>query len=120
MSWLWNSTAAPGDEHYIAEIQRLQHQLDVANRSIDMKVDQLEEAGLDVVRITNKLDEALERIIALQREINALRLRTDTRDSERRIKCTKCGWTAQLPSCEITAREYDEYVEFFATRRNTQ
>ncbi|KAK0202528.1 hypothetical protein DFS33DRAFT_908013 [Desarmillaria ectypa] len=93
MSWLNSQT---GDAEHIvspliAEISRLQYELDIANESIDDKLDKLEDAGLGVVGLTRKLEDARARIVALEDEIARL-----TRKEERRIRrlekarCRKC------------------------------
>ncbi len=50
----------------LAEISSLQKQLDIANESIDDKLDKLEEAGLGVTDLTKALDEARSRIANLE------------------------------------------------------
>ncbi|KAK0466948.1 uncharacterized protein EV420DRAFT_1260439 [Desarmillaria tabescens] len=92
MSWLNSQT---GDSEHIApliaEISRLQYELDIANESIDDKLDKLEDAGLGVVGLTQKLEDARARIVALEDEIARL-----TRKEERRMRrlekarCRKC------------------------------
>lgn len=93
MSWL-NSQTGDADHivsPLIAEISRLQYELDVANESIDDKLDKLEDAGLGVVGLTQKLEDARARIVALEDEIARL-----TRKEERRMRylekarCRKC------------------------------
>ncbi|KAK0501582.1 hypothetical protein EDD18DRAFT_1066550 [Armillaria luteobubalina] len=83
MSWL-NSQTSDADHivsPLIAEISRLQYELDIANESIDDKLDKLEDAGLGVVGLTQKLEDARARIVALEDEIARL-----TRKEVRRIK----------------------------------
>ncbi|PBK99751.1 hypothetical protein ARMGADRAFT_516895 [Armillaria gallica] len=93
MSWL-NSQTGDADHivsPLIAEISRLQYELDIANESIDDKLDKLEDAGLGVVGLTQKLEDARARIVALEDEIARL-----TRKEERRMRylekarCRKC------------------------------
>ena len=43
--------------------------MDIANQSVDDKLDQLEEAGLDMVGLTNALESARRRILSLEKEI---------------------------------------------------
>ncbi len=93
MSWL-NSQTGDADHivsPLIAEISRLQYELDIANESIDDKLDKLEDAGLGVVGLTQKLEDARARIVALEDEIARL-----IRKEERRMRylekarCRKC------------------------------
>ncbi|GLB41649.1 putative pericentrin-AKAP-450 domain of centrosomal targeting protein [Lyophyllum shimeji] len=88
MSWLNNTTGGPDVSPLVAEISRLQKQLDRANDSIDDKLDKLEDAGLGVVGLTKKLEDARAKISALEDEIARL-----SRREERRIRClrrTRC------------------------------
>ncbi|KAF9006188.1 hypothetical protein BDQ17DRAFT_1389747 [Cyathus striatus] len=92
LSWLQNTTADPSTSPLVAEIHRLQRELDRANESIDDKLDKLEDAGLGVVGLTQKLDEARSKIVSLEEEIARL-----TRKEERRLRylerarCQKCN-----------------------------
>jgi len=92
MSWLNNTTNDPTIAPLIAEIHRLQHELDVANESIDDKLDKLEDAGLGVVGLTKKLEDARAQISRLEDEIARLS-RKDERMSKRleRTRCKKCN-----------------------------
>lgn len=56
----------------MTEIERLQQELDIANESIDDKLDKLEEAGLDVAGLTKALDGARQRIASLEKEVGQL------------------------------------------------
>ncbi|KAF5373341.1 hypothetical protein D9615_007388 [Tricholomella constricta] len=88
MSWLNNTSADPTVSPLIAEISRLQRELDRANDSIDDKLDKLEDAGLGVVGLTKKLEDARAKISMLEDEIARL-----TRREERRVRClerTRC------------------------------
>lgn len=92
MSWLNNTTNDPTMSPLIAEIHRLQQELDVANESIDDKLDKLEDAGLGVVGLTKKLEDARYKISRLEDEIARLS-RKDERYSRRlaRARCKKCN-----------------------------
>ncbi|KAF9466148.1 hypothetical protein BDZ94DRAFT_1341734 [Collybia nuda] len=91
ISWLNNTSADPTVSPLIAEINRLQRELDLANDSIDDKLDKLEDAGLGVVGLTQKLEDARAKISALEDEIARL-----SRKEERRLhrleraRCKKC------------------------------
>lgn len=75
----------------MAEIARLQRELDRANESIDDKIDKLEDAGLGVVELTQKLEDARARITTLQNEIARLSRRDDRRTRRlERVRCRKC------------------------------
>lgn len=87
-----NTTNDPSVGPLVAEISRLQHELDRANENIDDKIDKLEDAGLGVVGLTQKLEDARTEIAALEDEIARLR-RTEERRSRRleRMRCRKCN-----------------------------
>jgi predicted nucleic acid-binding Zn-ribbon protein len=81
----------PPMEPLIAEINRLQSELDRANDSIDDKLDKLEDAGLGVVGLTKKLEDARARIVILEDEIARLSRREDRRIRRlERARCQKC------------------------------
>jgi len=108
MSWLNNSAADPSVSPLVAEINRLQRELDRANESIDDKLDKLEDAGLGVVGLTKKLEDARSRIIALEDEIARLSRREDRRIRRlERARCQKCHIKVDLRDV-ITSVEADE------------
>ena len=83
----------------VSEIQRLQGELDRANESIDDKLDKLEHAGLDVVGLTEKLEDARTRITALEDEIASLRRKEERRTRRlARARCQKCHIKLNLDS----------------------
>lgn len=91
MSWL-NNTGTDSDlGPLLAEITRLQRELDRANDSIDDKLDKLEDAGLGVVGLTKKLEDARAKIVYLEDEIARLSRREDRRARRLgRARCRKC------------------------------
>lgn len=75
----------------LSEICRLQQELDLANESIDDKLDKLEDAGLGVVGLTKKLEDARAKIVVLKDEIARLSRREDRRIRRlERTRCQKC------------------------------
>ena len=76
----------------MAEVIRLQCELDRANESIDNKLDRIEEAGLGVVQLTKKLEDARSRIASLEEETSCLS-RREERCCRRleRLRCPKCN-----------------------------
>jgi chromosome segregation ATPase len=68
----------------VAGISRLQRNFDRANESIYDKLDKQEEAGLGVVALTKKLEEARARITALEQEISKLFCERKTRFNQKR------------------------------------
>jgi phage shock protein A len=69
----------------------LQRALDEANKSVDDKLDKLEEAGIDVVGLTKKLEDARAKIVLLEDEVARLARRED-RHMRRleKMRCPKC------------------------------
>jgi phage shock protein A len=108
MSWLNNSTADQTVSPLIAEINRLQRELDLANENIDDKLDKLEDAGLGVVGLTRKLEDARAKIIALEDEIARLSRGKDRHNRRlERARCQKCRTKVDLRS-EIASEEVNE------------
>ncbi|KAF9269220.1 hypothetical protein L218DRAFT_1072847 [Marasmius fiardii PR-910] len=110
MSWLNNTFA--GDSSVaplVAELSRLQRQLDRANESIDDKLDKLEDAGLGVVELTEKLENARSRIRDLEDELSRLK-RTEERriQSLQRARCKKCMTKVDLGSLSRLSRHEDD------------
>ncbi|CCM02679.1 uncharacterized protein FIBRA_04784 [Fibroporia radiculosa] len=91
LSWLQNTINDPTVSPLVAEIARLQSELDRANESIDDKLDQLEDAGLGVVGLTQQLEDARSKINYLEDEI-ARQGRKEDRLHQRlqRLRCIKC------------------------------
>jgi chromosome segregation ATPase len=85
----------------IAEITRLQRELDRANESIDDKLDKLEDAGLGVVGLTKKLEDARSKTSALEDEIARLSRREERRMRRlERIRCQKCHIKIKFPGLD--------------------
>lgn len=81
-----------------AEITRLQRELDRANESIDDKLDKLEDAGLGVVGLTTKLEDARSKVSALEDEITRLSRREERRTRRlERTRCQKCNIKVGFP-----------------------
>ncbi|KIL69166.1 hypothetical protein M378DRAFT_70128 [Amanita muscaria Koide BX008] len=98
LSWL-NSTQDPSVSPLVAEITRLNRELDRANESIDDKLDKLEDAGLGVVALTKKLEDARSKISALEDEISRQSRREDRLIHRmERIRCQKCRVKVDLRS----------------------
>lgn len=76
----------------LAQIQVLQEELHNANNSIDEKVNKLEDAGMGIVGLTEKLEDARARTTALEDEVGRL-VRREERRTRRleRVKCLECG-----------------------------
>jgi len=75
----------------MAEIARLQRELEQANNSIDDKLDKLGDAGLGVVGLTKRLGDARAKIIELEEEIARLSRKDDRRVRRlERLRCQKC------------------------------
>ena len=75
----------------IAEIARLQAELDRANDNIDQKLDELEDAGLGAVSLTRDLEDARSKISQLENEVARLQRREQRRRHRiERLRCQKC------------------------------
>lgn len=75
----------------MAEIARLQAELDRANESIDQKLDELQEAGLDAVELAKNLEDASSNIVSLENEIARLQRREERRLHRlEKLRCQQC------------------------------
>lgn len=91
LSWLQTTVNDPSMSPLVAEIQRLQQQLDRANQSIDDKLDKLEDAGLGVVGLTTLLEDAREKITSLEDELARLSRKEDRLQRRLlKVRCIKC------------------------------
>ncbi|KAK6967117.1 PACT-coil-coil domain-containing protein [Favolaschia claudopus] len=100
MSWLQTTAGGDGSvSPLLTEIARLQRELDHANNSIDDKLDKLEDAGVGVVGLTKRLEDARAKIVALEEEIARLS-RKEQRRLHRleRARCQKCLTKVDLRS----------------------
>ena len=75
----------------VGEIERLQQELEHANEAIDDKLDRLEDAGVDVITVTTRLEDAKIKIVNLEDDI-ARQSRKEERRTRRleRLRCQKC------------------------------
>lgn len=97
MSWLQTTIQTPGAAPLVAEIERLQHELDIANESIDEKLDRLEDAGVGNIKLTNQLEDARARVVSLEEELGRLARREDRRTRRlERLRCSKCRMKVDL------------------------
>ncbi|KAI9064084.1 hypothetical protein FKP32DRAFT_1625808 [Trametes sanguinea] len=91
LSWLQNTMQDPTVSPLIAELARLQQELDKANASIDDKLDRLEDAGFGAVDLLKQLEDAREHIVALEDEIARMCRREERRVRRlERLRCRKC------------------------------
>ncbi|EIW75087.1 hypothetical protein CONPUDRAFT_169516 [Coniophora puteana RWD-64-598 SS2] len=91
LTWLNATTNDPSVSPLLAEIARLQTELDRANENIDDKLDKLEDAGLGVIGLTRNLEDARTQIAALESEVNRLKRREERRARRlARLHCRKC------------------------------
>ncbi|GJJ11416.1 hypothetical protein Clacol_005649 [Clathrus columnatus] len=92
LSWLQDKTSLPDAGPLLAQIQTLQEELHVANDNIDQKVNKLEEAGMGIISLTEKLEDARTRTTTLEDEVGRL-VRRDERRTRRleRANCKECG-----------------------------
>lgn len=97
LSWLNATAADPSMAPLVAEINRLQLELDRANESVDDKLDELEDAGQGIIGVTRKFEDARARITALEEEIGRLSRREERRLKRlERLRCNKCRLKVDL------------------------
>lgn len=113
MSWLHSTmndaTAAP----LIAEIERLQQELERANEDIDDKLDRLEDAGVGVVSLTQQLEDAKTKVSMLEVEIALVSRREERRIKRlQRVRCQKCRTKVDLSAIiEINVGDDSSYLD---------
>ncbi|KAH9951077.1 hypothetical protein B0H21DRAFT_855438 [Amylocystis lapponica] len=108
LSWLQNTVHDPTVSPLVAEIARLQRELDRANESIDEKLDKLEDAGVGAVDLAQQVDDARARIVALEDELARLSRKEDRRIRRlQKAKCWKCHAKVDLRSLQ-RAMDNDE------------
>ncbi|TFK53458.1 hypothetical protein OE88DRAFT_1676650 [Heliocybe sulcata] len=112
LSWLQNTPGEPSVAPLIAEISRLQSELDRANDSIDEKLEKLEDAGLGVVEVTEKLEDARSKILVLEDDIRRLSRRDERRLRRlQRAKCTNCHHKLDLRDLNRAAEGSESSIE---------
>lgn len=98
----------PSASPLLAEIARLEIELDRANESIDQKLDELQEAGLDVVELTKNLEDARSSIVSLENEVTRLQRREERRLRRlQKLRCQQCFVKIDPPRL-LRAYEADE------------
>ncbi|KAG6334363.1 hypothetical protein ID866_4724 [Astraeus odoratus] len=113
LSWLNVTTADPTVTPLLAEIARLQTELDRANESIDKKLDELEDAGLGVVGLTKNLEDVRQQLADSEREVARLQKREERR--LRRLERTRC-WKCLV---KIDAKQLQKLCEADESSINT-
>lgn len=93
MSWLYHDSTL-GEAGVLEQIASLQRQLDLANESIDDKLEKLENAGLGPLTLAEQLARARARIAELENELANLVGKDGLLDKSRiklcRIRCPGC------------------------------
>lgn len=108
MSWLQTTMNDPTVAPLVAELARLQEELDRANESIDDKLDKLEDAGVGVISLTKQLEDAKAKILALEDELSRSSRKEDRRTRRlQRVRCRKCHTKIDLHSL-MTKADLDE------------
>lgn len=92
----------PSVSPLLGKIEQLQRDLDRANASIDDKLDRLEDAGLGVVELTKKLEDARQRIRELEEEVARMK-RKEARSAQKlaNIRCGDCDAKIDFSSNSI-------------------
>lgn len=111
LSWLIDVTGEASAARLLDEIARLQQELDIANESIDDKLDKLEEAGLDVVGLSKALESARRRISNLEKEANVLHCSDETNN---RYTDLRKSYERMLRQLDLQNEELEE-LRFIAS-----
>lgn len=84
-----NATTNDPSSPFSSEIARLRQELERANQSIDEKLERIEDAGMDVIDLTRKVEDGRARIASLEDDITRLSRKDDRRT--RRLQKMRCG-----------------------------
>lgn len=101
-----------------AEVERLQRDLDCVNASIDNKVEKLEDAGLNVYELSERLNKAIDKIAALQRDINDLDRRQEG-NTGHVLECAKCSATRSAAVVSNKLRDASNRLNFVSGTSST-
>lgn len=105
-----DNTVLPKTSPLVAKIKHLEQELHLANDSIDEKVNMLEEAGMGIVGLTEKLEDARTRTVTFEAEVRRL-VRREERQLRRleRVRCLKCGGRVDLNKVITISGEEPRY-----------
>jgi len=103
-SWL-NATTNDPTSPFFSEIARLRQELEFANQSIDEKLGQIEEAGMDVISLTRQVEDGRARIAGLEDDVDRLSRKDDRRSRRlQKMRCGKCRTKIDARSVDADER----------------
>ena len=90
---------------FFSEVARLRQELERANQSIDEKLEQIEEAGMDVISLTRRVEDGRARIAALEDDVVRLTRKDDRRTRRlQKMRCGKCRLKVDTRSIDADER----------------
>jgi len=90
---------------FFSEIARLRQELERANQSIDEKLEQIEDAGMDVISLTRQVEDGRARIAALEDDVTRLSRKDDRRTRRlQKMRCGKCRTKVDVRSIDADER----------------
>ena len=90
---------------FSSEIARLRQELERANQSIDEKLEQIEDAGMDVISLTRQVEDGRTRIAALEDDVTRLSRKDDRRTRRlQKMRCGKCRTKIDTRSIDADER----------------
>jgi len=90
---------------FFSEIARLRQELERANQSIDEKLEQIEDAGMDVISLTRQVEDGRARIAALEDDVTRLSRKDDRRTRRlQKMRCGKCRTKIDTRSIDADER----------------
>ena len=100
-----NATTNDPPSPFSSEIARLRQELERANQSIDEKLERIEDAGMDVIDLTRKVEDGRARIASLEDDITRLSRKDDRRTRRlRKMRCGKCRTKIDVRSIDADER----------------
>lgn len=102
----------------IAEIERLQYELDHANEEIDDKLDRLEDAGVGIISLSQQLEDSKAKVSMLEVEITRITRREERRLRRlQKLKCQKCHTKVELAAIiEINGDETYVHIAYHCAK----
>ena len=104
-SWLNATSMNDPSSPFYSEIARLRQELERANHSIDAKLEQIEDAGMDVISLTRQVEDGRARIAALEDDADRLSRKDDRRTRMLlKMRCGKCRTKIDARSIDADER----------------
>jgi DNA repair exonuclease SbcCD ATPase subunit len=100
-----NATVNDPTSPFFSEVARLRQELERANQSIDEKLEQIEEAGIDVINLARQVEDGRVRIASLEDDVTRLTRKDDRRTRRlQKMRCGKCRTKVDVRNIDADER----------------